>query len=243
MAIAFFTRLPVSTSGSSHQHADRSLVDCIPFFPVTGLLIGFVSGAVWALSSLIFPSAISAGLAIAAGILVTGALHEDGLADCADGLGGTSDRSRALEIMRDSRIGTYGAIALILSVGLRWAALASLPVNAGFAALMIVHAVSRTSIVTAMVTSQYARPKGLGSMAQGEASTADIAIAYGVAAILALILGGLGGVTASVIGLGAGWLFLQYLKIRLGGYTGDGLGAIQQVSEIAILSVLAGFWS
>ncbi|MEM9277661.1 MAG: adenosylcobinamide-GDP ribazoletransferase, partial [Pseudomonadota bacterium] len=179
----------------------------------------------------------------ATGLIVTGALHEDGLADCADGLGATPERTKALEIMRDSRIGTYGALALIVSVGLRWTALATLLPATGFLALLIAHSASRGTISIAMHFSHYARDEGLGKMASGGTSFPDFMISLIVSVILAFVLGWISGLVALILGFLAAWLMLKYLEHRLGGYTGDGLGAMQQIAELTIIITLAGLWA
>lgn len=210
---------------------------------MVGLIIGILAGTVYFASSLLLPALVSAGLAVATGLIVTGALHEDGLADCADGLGATSNREKALEIMRDSRIGAYGAVALILSIGLRWTAISALSPLSGFLALLIAHSASRSTIPLAMRFSQYARIDGLGGMAQGDIIEKEFYATLLISAVIALLLGWNFGVIASAVGFLSAWLMLKYLEYRLGGYTGDGLGAMQQVAEITILITLAGFWS
>lgn len=242
-AIAFFTRIPVPERFAGHMDEDAGLTDAVVFFPVAGFLVGLSAGLVWWISGHFFPAMVSAGLAVAAGMVLTGALHEDGLADCADGLGATGDRKKALEIMRDSRMGAYGTLALILSVGLRWAALTGLALYGGVAALIIAHTVSRAAIIIAMYSSVYARPEGLGMRAEGTVSEADLAIAFAVTLVLALVFGGWAALPAAAGGLVLSWLFLQYLIHRIGGFTGDGLGAMQQICEIVVLVILAGFWT
>ncbi|MEM0944986.1 MAG: adenosylcobinamide-GDP ribazoletransferase, partial [Pseudomonadota bacterium] len=112
-AVQFLTRLPVPAPGWEEDRLARAM----RWFGAVGLLVGALTGALWWAASVALPAPVAAGLAIAGGIWLTGALHEDGAADTADALGGHASRERALEIMRDSRIGTYGAAALILSVG------------------------------------------------------------------------------------------------------------------------------
>jgi adenosylcobinamide-GDP ribazoletransferase len=233
--LRFFTRLPIP--GVANHEGD--LAARAVWFPVAGLVIGILSGIVWLIACAFFPALPAAGLALGFSILVTGALHEDGFADCADGLGGGHTRERALEIMRDSRIGAYGAIALILTIGLRWSALASLGIWPGFWALIIAHCVSRAAITLPLAHSRYARKDGLGaSVAEGISSSTFIGI-IAVFALVALTAGGIGGILAAAIAFAAAWAFMKYLESRLGGYTGDGLGAIQQIAEMAVLLTLA----
>lgn len=242
-ALTFFTRIRLPDSLGRMISHDTRLTDAVVWFPVVGLMIAIVPAGLWFVMAQVMPPELAAGLAVASALLLTGALHEDGFADCADGLGATADREKALEIMRDSRIGTYGAIALIISVGLRWMALASLSPIAGVAALLIAHSASRSTITIAMKWSTYARTKGLGKMASGEVPDIDFAIAILLAFVAGLSFGQMAGIVAVLCGFIAGWLLLRYLRYRIGGYTGDGLGAIQQVSEISIMIILAGFWT
>jgi adenosylcobinamide-GDP ribazoletransferase len=185
---------------------------------------------------------VAAGLAIAAGIALTGALHEDGLADTADGLGGGHARERALEIMRDSTIGTYGAAALVFSIGLRWAALASLTAASGAAALIIAHSAARGSIAIALNRSSYAREKGTGELVAHGVPDADLWWTLAFIAALALVAGGWTGLIGVAFGLAAATFLHMRVDRRIGGYTGDTLGAMEQICEITVLLVLCSLW-
>lgn len=243
LTLTFFTRLPFPNSITQLIRSDDTLRSSAAFFPVAGLVVGFIAALGWLLASHLVPAPVAATLAVTLAIMVTGALHDDGLADCADGLGATSDRIRALEIMRDSRIGSYGTLALIASFALRVAALASLSSGAGFAALLIAHSGSRSAMTFAMRFSRYAREKGLGNMVEGELENPIFLLGLGIALGAAFILGGFAGLAAVGIGFTVAFAFLKFLDRRLGGYTGDGLGAMQLLCEITILISLAGFWS
>lgn len=237
-ALRFFTRLPIPGG----NNADDDLASTALTFPLVGLVIGGLISIVWAVSAFLLPALPAAGIAITAGILITGALHEDGFSDCADGLGGGFTKEKALEIMRDSRIGAYGAIAMVFTIGLRWSALAELTILGGVTALLIAHMVSRNVIITALATSTYARDKGLGSSVSAGTTIQTLLIASTFTLTISLLIGGLPGFIATLIGTGIAWLFLQYLIKRLSGYTGDGLGAMQQLAEISVFLTLAGFW-
>lgn len=240
LTLGFFTRLPLPGNLDHGLDEKAGLVSNAIFFPIIGMLIGAIAGIAFVIAAHFFPAMIAATFAIAAAIILTGALHEDGLADCADGLGATPDRERALEIMKDSRIGSYGVLALIVSFGLRVFALASLGAYAGLLALIVAHSASRTAILLAMRFSKYAKPKGVGQLASGELSQETLLIATGIALLLALLLAGFTGVIAVLVGLGVAFVFLRYLDRRLGGYTGDGLGAMEQIAQITILIFLTG---
>ena len=238
-AAGFLTRLPVP--GWVGWAEDRML-RASRYFATVGALVGLGGGLVWWLAGQIAPAAVAAGLALAAMVLLTGALHEDGLADCADGLGGGETGAQALEIMRDSRVGSYGALALVLSVGLRWAALASLAPGWGVLALVLAGGIGRAVMVPATALANYARREGLGASVAGGASAVELAAALGTALVLGVV-GGWPGLLALGLAMAVAGGFLLYMVRRVGGYTGDGLGAMAQLGEIAVMVVLAGAWA
>jgi adenosylcobinamide-GDP ribazoletransferase len=206
-------------------------------------LVGLAGAFAYKVASRLgLPPNLAALLALAATALVTGALHEDGLADTADGLGGGRTRERKLEIMRDSRIGTYGVCALVLSFGLRWSALATIadPSLVAFA-LLSTHAAARAGVPAFMLLVPPARPDGLSASAGSPPGrSAAIAFALGTLA-LALALGP-GKALIGLILLTLAGLLLARLAIRqIGGQTGDVLGAFEQIGEILILLVAASF--
>lgn len=239
LAVAFFTRLPV---GNSTNHG-MPLSNAVIYFPVVGAMIGLVASAVWSVASILLPAVLAAGMAIVAGILLTGALHEDGLADCADGLGGGTTRKKSLEIMRDSRIGSYGALALIVSIGLRWSALATLTIGDGVFALIAAHALSRTMILLPIAFTNYAREDGLGQSVSDGISASRFWLIGACTGIVVILAFGTAGLIAGSLALLTTGLFTLYLKSRIGGYTGDTLGAVQQIAEISMLLVFAGLAS
>ncbi len=238
-AAGFLTRLPVP--GWVGWAEDRML-RASRYFATVGALVGLGGGLVWWLAGQIAPAAVAAGLALAAMVLLTGALHEDGLADCADGLGGGKTGAEALEIMRDSRVGSYGALALVFSVGLRWAALAALAPGWGVLALVLAGGIGRATMVPATALASYARPDGLGRSLAGGAGGVEVAAALGTALALGIV-GGWAGLLALGLALAVAGGFLLYMTRRVGGYTGDGLGAMAQLGEIAVMVVLAGAWA
>lgn len=230
-ALSFFTRLPLPFE-KSH---DEKLSDAAITFPIAGFFIGAIIATIWMVSTFFLPVLPAAGIAIMSGLILTGALHEDGLADCADGLGGGNDKKRALEIMRDSRIGTYGAAALTMTIGLRWSGLAVLDVWSGFCALIIAHMTSRAAITIAMHFGNYARDEGLGTSVSDGIEINTFFMTLLIPALLALLIGQWQGLLAVFFAYLAAWLFWKWLEIRIEGYTGDGLGGIQQVAEITAL--------
>lgn len=236
-AVRFLTRLPVPQMAPP---ADDDLARAARYFPLAGALVGLLTGIVWMIASSYVPPMVAAGIAIGAGVLLTGALHEDGLSDCCDGLGGGATREKALDIMRDSRIGAYGAIGLVLSIGLRWAALASLAPWAGFAALVAAHAIGRGMIVVTLGYTGYARSEGAGQLVADGVRSWEGWTSVAVVLAISIIFCGWAGFSAAILAAIAGGVMLALLVRRLGGYTGDGLGAVEQVSEIAAMVALAG---
>jgi adenosylcobinamide-GDP ribazoletransferase len=237
-AAGFLTRLPMPLWVGWEE---GRMLRASRYFAAIGALVGLAGGLVWFLAGQLLPTGVAAGMALAAMIGLTGALHEDGLADCADGLGGGKTEAQTLEIMRDSRVGTYGALALILSVGLRWAALAALAPVWGVLALAIAAGIGRALMVPATALAGYARTEGLGRSVAGGAGAVEVLAAIGTALVLALV-GGWAGLIALVLAMAVAAAFLFLLVRRIGGYTGDGLGAIAQLGEIAAMVVLAGAW-
>jgi adenosylcobinamide-GDP ribazoletransferase len=232
VALGFLTRLPVGAAGSLGNAAWT--------FPVVGLIVGAVAALVFAIAhALSLPHEIGAILAVAAAIALTGALHEDGLADTADGFGGGVERWQRLAIMRDSRIGSYGMIALILALLLRVAALAALPGPGRVAAALIAaHVLSRAALVPVLRHEPLARDDGLAAGAgRPPAGVSNVALA--LAAILALLFLGISTAIAAGLVVTATTLGLAWLARRqIGGQTGDVLGAMQQIGEIGVLLAL-----
>ncbi len=214
-------------------------------FPVAGLVIAVVPALVLFLCSDRDPL-LGALIALALMTLLAGALHEDGLADAADGLGGGRDKEHALTIMKDSRIGSYGVVALVLSFGLRAAALAAIARHdSAIAALALVAtaAASRAVMVAHWHALPAARQNGVAAGAgQPEDGARNIAIFIGIAVTLLLLVPGLGlpGTVLSLILTGAaGFGFTRFVRRKLEGHTGDTIGATQQISEIVMLCALA----
>jgi adenosylcobinamide-GDP ribazoletransferase len=207
-------------------------------FPIAGVLVGLIGAVVYLLAHRLgLPPWPAAALSVAATMAITGCLHEDGLADTADGFGGGRTRELKLEIMRDSRIGAYGVCALVLSILLRVSALASLDSSLVLAALIAAHGAARAILPVFMYFVPPARQEGLSASAGQPTRDSVIAAAVLGILIVALCLGPVLAIAAlifivAVIALLA-WLSLA----QIDGQTGDILGAVEQVSEIAILLV------
>jgi adenosylcobinamide-GDP ribazoletransferase len=247
-AAIFLTRLPIPWPGVPPAGLFRR---SLPAFPVVGALIGAAGGAVlWAGLAAGLPAGLAALAGVAAQILLTGALHEDGLADMADGLGGGRTREDKLAIMRDSRLGSYGALALGLATAARVlaaAALAGVDPRLAAAALVAAGAASRAVPAVAATLLPPARADGLA--AEELRPGPRIALSAGLIggglalAALAVAAGPVPGVLAGLAALGIGGLAAalpgRLAARQVGGYTGDVLGACQQAVEIAMLVTLA----
>ncbi len=236
IALIFFTRLPLPHAGRI-EGPDLARVTWAN--PLVGLTVGAIAGGVfWLAGWLGLPPFIAALLAVAASLAVTGCFHEDGLADVADGFGGGWTRARKLEIMRDSRLGTYGTAVLVMALLLRVAALAALADPAlAVPALLAAHAGARAPVPLFMTLLPLARAEGLSAYA-GPPPSASVAVSLGLGLlVLLLALGWWDGWLALLVLLIAGsclgWLAMR----QIGGYTGDVLGAQEQLGEIAILLV------
>jgi len=228
-ALSFLTVLPVGGQAAARSvHLGRA------WFPAVGLLLGgAAAGAFWLASGATTP-ALAAVLALALLAVATGGLHLDGLANAADGLLGGATAERRLEIMRDSRVGTFGLVAIVLLLLGDWAVLSGMPPLTVLAALLAAAAMSRLAVVCVLVWLPYARPEGLGAAAHGGPPLPDLAVA-GVAAALPLALDWRHGVMAAILVAIAATGIAALARARIGGATGDVCGAIVEVGQLAAL--------
>ena len=238
-AVMFLTRLPCPAwVGHDAPTLSRSAV----YFPAVGALVGLFGAAAYGAVSLAFAPTFAAAAALAATVWLTGAFHEDALGDTFDGFGGGWQRDEVLRIMRDSRLGTYGTVALVLTLGARWTALASLAPAAVLGALVGAHVLARWTALPLILWLPYVRETGTGkpfaaSMTPGRLA-AGSAVAVGLAALAlgwALVPVGLTVVAVTVVGG-------LYSRSKIGGMTGDVLGAVNGLSELAAYLVLLGDW-
>lgn len=235
-AIGFYTRLPVRHDGA------RAFAETQWAAPVAGAVVGLAVGiAIWLALALGLPAPLAAAAGLGAGIVLTGALHEDGLADTADGFGGGGSREDKLAIMRDSRIGSYGVLALGLSLIARWGALGALAAVSPATALVgavAAHAASRAALPALMANLPPARADGLAAGAGSVGSGTVLAAA--AAGLVLLLPGGLGfALVSALLVAGLAFLVARLAERQIGGQTGDVLGAAQQAGEIAVLAAAA----
>lgn len=240
-AVRFFTRIPIS---NRIPHSETLLNHAARYFPAVGIIVGLISAISFNASSLVLPHSLSVLLAMVTSIYLTGAFHEDGLTDMTDGLGGGWDKHRILDIMKDSRVGSYGVVAIVMVLAIKFVCLTEISPVWVPALLITGHAYSRYCSVLIMAGMHYVREdtvskaKPLATQLTGKALI--VASFFGLAPLLWLPF------DAMLTGMVAGLLVTVWLGRKLqkwlGGYTGDCLGATQQLSEVAfylgVLSVL-----
>ncbi len=242
-AVQFLTRVPV---GHLAGYAPDWITRSARYFPLVGHMVGGVSAAVLWGAAQLWPQPVPVILALIGGILLTGAFHEDGLADTADGLGGGQDRTQRLTIMKDSRVGTYGVLALILLLALKAASLATLDVVSAAAALITAHGLARAAAVLAMAAMPYAGDPDAAKIKpvpQGVTwSESLFATAWGLWPLAVLPMLPLSSVFTGLVLGGLLALGLALTARRLiGGVTGDVLGGIEELFQAGyLLGVLAG---
>lgn len=241
VALSLLTRIPAG----AERWGERDLGRAVPWFPVVGALLGVALVGIYTGLRLVVPPVVAAGLAVAVGIGLTGAFHEDGLADTTDALGGR-DREEALRILKDPAHGTYGVLAIVLSVVLRVGALAALDGWTALAVLPAAHALSRGAAAVLLRAVGPAAGEGLGASYAAAATRSGVALGAGAALLVALASMGAWALPAAALaGLAAAAVGVLALR-RFGGVTGDALGAAEQVGEIAVLAfgaaVVTGGW-
>jgi adenosylcobinamide-GDP ribazoletransferase len=238
-AFMLLTRLPVGRLGC--LRANDGFAGAVWAYPVVGVAVGAIGGAVYLLSAEIgLPPAFAAICVIAATVLATGALHEDALADMADGFGGGRSRAHKLEIMRDSRVGTFGVLALVLSVAARAAAIMSIAVPSKVAIVLIgTGSLARGAMLVPVILLSPARTDGLGA---GLRTTGKARALVGLilsATVAFLVLPPVAAVSATATAVFAALCLSALAWRQIGGYTGDVLGATEAIAECATLGLLA----
>jgi adenosylcobinamide-GDP ribazoletransferase len=241
LAVALLTRIPMphrdDVTPNGMARAQRA-------FPLVGAIIGLAVGLfARGLLAIGIPELAAAALALGAGAALTGALHEDGLADVGDGFGGGRDRETKLAIMRDSRLGTYGALVLLVSFVAKFSALASLPITEIIPALIVAHTLARAALPVLAANMPFARDNGLGKSA-GRPDSASVAIAIAIGVVIALLCLPFWEAVLAVLVTAAAATAMAVLAWRqIGGVTGDVFGAAEQVAETAVLLALAAQFS
>lgn len=241
LAAEFLTRVPVAPAAA---YSPSRFSESVRHYPLVGLIIGSCAAGVFVICTVLLPHTVAVLLSTAATMLLTGAFHEDGLADTFDGIGGGVTAERSLEIMRDSRLGTYGTAALLMALLLKVSALNSLSAAATAVALICAHGLSRWSSVLVIATSTYVRSEGTGKPTAAGISSGALVFASVIALssfLLPLTYLSAAAAAGALGGMAAGHVLMRlFFERKIGGYTGDCLGAVQQVSELGIyLGILA----
>ena len=246
-ALMFFTRIPCpGWVGHSPENLEKST----RYFPLIGIIVGSIAAMVFYISQLFLPDSISVILSMSAGIFTTGAFHEDGLADVCDGFGGGWTKEKILEIMKDSQIGTYGTVGLLIILLSKYVLsveLSQISMIYFISVLLLGHALSRLNATTMILIYQYARDDAT-SKSKPLAKSLTL-----VNYIIAFLIGIIPLVIISFI-----WSFYIFLVLIplilvvflmgryftkwIGGFTGDCLGSVQQISEILIYIFMVGIW-
>lgn len=232
-AVGFLTVVPVARAGADPgDHLGRA------YFPAVGAVVGLAAGIVFVVGAAVMTPLVAAVAAVAAGVLLTGGLHLDGLADAADGLLGGGNPERRLEIMRDPRVGSFGAIALVLVLVGDVAALSAMTPARALAALIVAGAISRLAMLAVVAFVSYPRTEGLGIAAIGGHRVADLAIGCLVTLLVCLLdprHALVGGLLVAITTL----IVVRLARRRIGGATGDVYGACTEIGQLAALLAFA----
>ncbi|MHC3127648.1 hypothetical protein OB03_10330 [Brevundimonas sp. GN22] len=243
-AVQFLTRIPTL---QLDDFQPEWIQQSARYYPAVGVVVGGVSGCVLWLACLIWSPWIAAVLAVAAGMALTGCFHEDGLADTADGIGGGQTRSRRLEIMKDSRLGTYGASVLFMNLALRIlcvGTLASTSPLLGLSCVLAANVMGRSIAVIAMAAMPYGGDPGMAKEGKPDRTTVlNVVIAFSVGALALLPFTPLQATIAVAVGIAVAAIPACLAWRLLGGRTGDVLGAIEQAFEIGFLLAMAAILS
>ncbi len=240
-ALMFFTRIPMP---ATLPYSKELLNKALRFFPLVGSIIGGIGAGVLWLALLVFPMELAVLISMVATIFVTGAFHEDGFADFCDGYGGGMPKDKILEIMKDSRLGTYGAIGLVSIMAVKFTAIINIPINHVFIVLVAAHVISRCVPVFLVYTTSYIREDALSKAKPigNNISLKSLIIASATSLIPFLFvewkLSFIIILTLTVIF----FLFRSYIIKKTGGYSGDVLGALQQLCEVVIYLIVVGFY-
>jgi len=230
IALQFLTILPIKIKGIKEGDFGRALL----YFPIVGVLIGIVL-AIGLFLSPFLPNLVLASLILVLSIVITGGIHIDGFADTCDGFYGNREKEKVLEIMRDSHIGTMGVIGLISLLLLKFSLFVSIPENLLWKGLILMGGFSRWSQGLACLISSYPKKEGKGKFFVEYARKGDIIIGGLIVFTLFLSVARLKGLLVFFLSLLSVFLFIEYAKRRIGGMTGDTIGAASEIGEISVL--------
>lgn len=245
VSLAFFTRLPIpADTPYSTQHLNQAN----RYFGAVGIIIGLISAAVYLLAILIWPPELALALAMVTSILTTGAFHEDGLADVFDGFGGGWTVECKLDIMKDSRLGTYGAASLVMMLGCKWVSLSALArIDPALPAILLIvmHSISRICAASLIFSYPYVRADQQSKVKPlaNQQSQQDLWILLGTGLVMLLLLPIDAAITLTLVMVAIRYLCGKWFQQQLGGYTGDCLGAAQQIAELSGYMALLALFS
>jgi len=239
-ALMFYTRIPVPKHA---LHSQQVLNKSRKYFPLIGIIVGLIAASTYTVASFVFSAELSIALSLASGVLITGAFHEDGFADTCDGFGGGWTHDQVLGIMKDSRIGTYAGVGLLLLFGTKFLALIEI-ITYGKALLFFAiyvsgHTLSRAISSTMIDFFDYVQDidkSKVKPITEDKLALTDVAVSMFITILPLIFLAALTPVIvilASLLSIAVGLAFMGYSRHRIGGYTGDVLGATQQLSELA----------
>lgn len=242
-ALRLLTVLPVGNRGTGHATDgagdEKAIANSPAFFPLIGVLIGLASAGVFVGAAEIFPVVVAAAFAVATPVIMTGALHVDGLGDTFDGMFGGRTKDRKLEIMADPRTGAFGVSVIALAFLIRWAVISSLDPGSDWSLLVVAAALSRGAVAVVVVYFPYVRSGGIGST-YSNGSRLIVPTAVITAVVVAVVFGSVVALIAAAAAMVTGVGIALYSRRMIGGVTGDIYGAIVELSEIAALLTLLG---
>lgn len=238
-ALAFLTRLP----GGIHPASPQELAAVVPWFPVVGLLVGVLSGGVYLALSAVVAPLVAAAVTFAFSALITGGFHEDGLADSFDALSGGWDKEQRLAILKDSRHGTFGVLSLVLISVIKISALAELNDRRAVLALVVAHCAGRAGAVALMGIAPSVREDGLGASYTRGLGVVPAVVGSAVGVAVSIAAFGLDSAVVLAVLVAAVAVVGLWAWRKIGGVTGDLLGASEQVGEAAILVTVAALAS
>ena len=231
LAVQFLTRLPAPRKLATNE---EELGRAAAFFPLVGIIVGGATAGFYLLALRVVSVWVAIPIALVFAAFLTNGFHEDGLADTFDGLGGGWTKDRALEIMRDSRIGTYGALALIFLVLGKYVTLTEVGSELVWRWLIVAHTASRWTVLPLCIWLPYARPEGAGKLVARQVPISALLIGTITFLLTLLLFRWRVALIAVAVTIAVMFLSGLYFKRRLGGITGDCLGAVNQMTELAL---------
>ncbi|QAA34835.1 adenosylcobinamide-GDP ribazoletransferase [Clostridium manihotivorum] len=235
LIIQFMTRIPINLSLEVKR---EDFADAVRYFPIVGVIVGALDMLIYLGTSTFFHGVLPSVFTILSHIIITGGLHLDGVSDTADGIFSGRNKERVLEIMKDSRVGTFGVLALIIIILLRFSALQDMPNINIYTALLVSPVISRSLATLLMYKRRYAREKeGLGDLFIGKISKTTLFLALFIGIGVTLLAARLNGLIVIIVGVIFTLIFRTYIEKRLDGVTGDILGASIELNEVIALIV------